>query len=178
MMRREWLPLMAAALGVSFAQCKKDQATHVSEVPQPTPTIPSPYDTVCSVEIARPPFVIGVGGENEGVCYRPAPNPHPSANCGPLAQETPCSDKKPWTPNLRAVVRSSAFEQSELAAPIKAALAKILPCISGPFTNQARIEVDAGGKAKTTSSVACVVQAFDAMTLPGMDSLVIDLTST
>jgi hypothetical protein len=31
---------------------------------------------------------------------------------------------------------------------------------------------------KTTSSVACVVQAFDGIAFPGMDSLVIDLTST
>jgi hypothetical protein len=84
-------------------------------------------------------------------------------------------------------LRSSTFDQSQLAGPIKEALAKILPCISGPrgeaaeqitMTNQARIQVDPSGKPKTTSALSCVVQAFDAMTLPGMDSLVIDLTST
>jgi len=181
-MRAEWLPLMAAALGVSLAECKKDQGTpHASEVPAPTFKIPPPHDTICSVSVARAPFVVGVGGENgEGVCYGvPAPNPHPSANCGPAsAPDGPCADKKPWKPNLRAVVRSSNFEQDALAATIKAALANILPCVTGPWTHHATIEADESGKPKTTSNVACVVQAFDAMTLPGMDSLVIDLTST
>jgi len=179
---KEWLPVMAAALGVSLAGCKKDEGTpHAREVPAPTFTIPPPHDTICSVSVARPPFVVGVGGENgEGVCYGPpAPNPHPSANCGPMPwPDSPCNDKKPHIANLRAVVRSGAFEQAQLAGPLKEALAKILPCVTGPWTHHATLEVDASGKVKTTSSVACVVQAFDAMTLPGLDSLVIDLTST
>ena len=176
-MRREWLPVIAAALGVSLAQCKKDQGT-TQAVVLPAPTIPAPYDTVCSVEVARPAFVVGVGGDAEGTCYKPAPNPHPSANCGPMATDAPCSEQKPWKPNLRAVVRSSAFEQSELAAPIKDALAKILPCISGPMTDHARLDVDANGKVTTTSTMECVARAFDAMRLPGRGSIVIDLTST
>ncbi|HEX4517592.1 MAG TPA: hypothetical protein VH054_28815 [Polyangiaceae bacterium] len=180
-MMREWLPIFAAALGVTLAQCKKDQGTtQAREAPAPTTatTIPSPHDTVCSVVVARPPFVVGVGGEAEGVCYTPVASPHPSANCGPTATETPCSEKKPWKPNLRAIVRSGAFEQSQLAPSIKEALGKIMPCISGPLTHRARLDVDASGKVKTTSSMECVAKAFDAMTLPGLDAIVIDLTST
>jgi hypothetical protein len=98
---KEWLPVMATALGVSLAQCKKDQGTtHAREVPAPTFTIPAPHDTICSVSVVQPAFVVGVGGDVEGVCYG-----------------APCSDRKPWKPNLRAVVRAREHDQSQLAAP-------------------------------------------------------------
>jgi len=180
----DWLACFAAVLGVSLAHCKKEQvAAQAREVPAPTFKIPPPHDTVCSVTVQPrelPPFVVGVGGDNDGICWGPPPpNPHPSANCGPApGVDAPCADRKPWKPNLRAVVRARALAQASLDAPLKAALAKILACVTGPWTHHATLEVDATGKVKTSSTIACVAEAFDAMKLSGADSIVIDLTST
>ncbi|HEY1955819.1 MAG TPA: hypothetical protein VGH28_09400 [Polyangiaceae bacterium] len=178
---KAWLPLVAAALGVSLAECNKQEvAPQAREVPAPTFKAPPPHDTVCSVSVEQPPFVVGVGGDNEGICFAPpAPNPHPSANCGPApGRESPCSDRRPWKPNVRAVVRSRQRARSQIEASLRDALAKILPCATGGWTHRVELAVDASGKVTSKSSVACVAEAFDAMKLPGPDSIVIDLTSS
>jgi len=178
--RDVWLSCVAAALGVSIAECNKHagDAQKATAAPVPTYTIPPPHDTVCSVSVVPPErtFVFGVAGEDgRGACYGPAPI-HPSANCGPkTGPEIPCADKKPWKPNLRAVVRARGFEQAELEAPLRDALAKILPTLSGPWQAHVTLEVDASGKLTVSPNAPAPLSA---LTLPHEGTVTIDLTST
>jgi hypothetical protein len=185
MTRDRWLASLAAVLGVSLAACKRDAGPpEVRVVTSSQPyTIPPPHDTVCSVSIEPlgEPFVIGVGGSSgQGVCYVNVPNPHPSANCGPMMDEGPCADAKPPLPNVRAVVRARSVGRSLLEAPLREALSKVLQCGLGPMTVHVVLAVDADGHVtpRGTDLQACVIGAFAQLKLVGPAEIVVDLTST